>query len=41
MGILDVEVLDEFSVDQQQALAGGDGLAVGQNDAARPFDLLR
>ncbi len=34
VGVLDVQVLDKFSVDQQDTLAGGDSLAVCQNDAA-------
>jgi hypothetical protein len=40
MGVLDVEVLDKLAIDQHDALAGGEGFAVCQYDAARPFDLL-
>jgi hypothetical protein len=40
MGVLDVEVFDKLAIDQQEALADGDGFAVCQNDAARPCDLL-
>jgi hypothetical protein len=41
VGVLDVEVLDKLAIHQHDALAGGEGFAVCQNNAARPFDLRR